>query len=158
MTTTHAGRHRLPGRVAPTGRGLVTVSMFAAAAAAGWALAVSGGAPHTASVQPHSAAASAPAPAVQQIQRQGQVVAVSRDSLTTASADGQVMTFRITSDTTQITGPGTVATPYAATSFAPRQNVVVVGVVRDGTPVATAIADQHVTAGRGAPMDYGLPT
>ena len=37
------------------------------------------------------------------------------------------------------------------------QHVVVVGVVRDGAPVATAIADGGAAAGEGRPMDYQLP-
>lgn len=72
---------------------------------------------------------------------------MSGDSLTTVTPDGRTTTFRITPQTHHITG-----------SFAPSQRVVVLGVVRDGVPVATAIADQSAVGPHGPPMDYGLPT
>lgn len=129
--------------------------MIAAAGVTGWLLAVmDDGGPRTMTVEAPPVTASAPAEA---IQRAGLVTAVSATSLTTTAADGQITTFRITPDTTAITAPGT-STPYAATSFAPSQNVVVVGVVHDGVPVATAIADPAATGPAGAPMDYQLPT
>ncbi len=90
------------------------------------------------------------APAVQDFRRAGQVTAVSPTSLTTADAAGRTTTFSITPDTAQIHGPG-------ATAFRPAQDVVVVGVVRNGAPVATAIADRGAASGDGQPMDYQLP-
>jgi hypothetical protein len=75
--------------------------------------------------------------------------------LTTTAADGRVTTFRITPDTAAITQPGT-STPFGPTSFAPTQNVVVVGIVRDGVPVATAIADPAAAGPAGAPIDDQL--
>lgn len=94
-------------------------------------------------------------PAPREFQRSGEVLAVSNDTMTTAAA-GETTTFRITPQTTQITMPGAPA-PYAATSFAPKQSVVVLGVVHDGVAVATAIADERAVGPAGPPMDYQLP-
>jgi hypothetical protein len=91
----------------------------------------------------------------QQIQRTGQVIAASKDSLTTSTPGGETTTFRITADTTQISAPGT-GTPDARTAFPLKRNVVVLGVIHDGVAVATAIADAAVGP-HGPPMDYGLP-
>ena len=109
--------------------------------------------PRAATVQTPPPTAAVPA---QDIQRAGRVTAVSATSLTTTAADGLVTTFRITPDTAAITQPGR-STPFAATSFAPAQHVVVVGVVRDGVPVATAIADPAAAGPAGPPMDHRLP-
>ena len=76
----------------------------------------------------------------------GQVIAASKDTVTTSTPDGQTTTFRITPDTTQIGAPGL------------KKNVVVLGVVHDGVAIATAIADQSATGPDGPPMDYDLPT
>ncbi|WP_235733908.1 hypothetical protein [Mycolicibacterium austroafricanum] len=153
MTTTRGiGRHRLSRRPAHLGHRLTTVSMMAVAGVAGWLWT-------SAVAQPEpTSAPQQPAPAAQahhEIQRVGQVIAASRDSLTTSTPDGQTTTFRITADTTQIGPPGTVG-PY--TSFPLKRNVVVLGIVHEGVPVATAIADQAAVGPDGPPMDYGLPT
>lgn len=124
-------------------------SMLVAAGMAGWLLAVANpDRPATMTVTSSQPVASAPAAA--NVQRSGWVTAVSPTSLTTADAAGQTTTFAITPDTTQIYGPGT-------TAFRPSQHVMVVGVVRDGVQVATAIADRDATGGGGQPMDYHLP-
>lgn len=119
------------------------VSMFAAAAATGWLLALDNDERRTMSLQSPPPAKVAPP---QQIQLSGTVTAVSRDSLTATAADGQVTTFRLTPETNRL-----------ATSFAPAQRIVVVGVVHAGVPVATAIANQSAIGAHGPPMDYGLP-
>ena len=122
------------------------MSALGAAAVAGWTLGSADAPqspPRTASPQTSNAAAAAPV----EIQRAGQVVSVSDDSLTTVTPDGRTTTFRITGETHHITG-----------SFAPSQQVIVLGVVRNGVPVATAIADQSAAGPHGPPMDYGLPT
>ncbi len=82
----------------------------------------------------------------QQIQRSGEVIAVTENTLTTATPDGTTTTFRLTPETAKITPP------------ALKGNVVVLGVVHDGVPVATAVADQRAVGPNGPPMDYGLPT
>lgn len=115
-----------------------------AAGAAGW-LWTSSVAQTQPEPGPGQPAVSASAP--QQIQRVGQVIAVTKDSLTTSTADGQTTTFRITADTNQIGPPKTV-----------KRHVVVLGVVHDGVVVATAIADRDAVGPQGPPMDYGLPT
>ncbi|MBB2989213.1 cytoskeletal protein RodZ [Mycolicibacterium iranicum] len=92
------------------------------------------------SVGPQAAAAP------QQIQRVGQVTAASPTSLTTTTAAGVSTTFRITPSTTHIGQPTAL-----------QQNVVVMGVIRDGVPVATAIADRQMVGPDGPPMDYQLP-
>ena len=144
MTLTHhSGRHRLSRRRNLLRSCLTTASMMGVAGAAGFLITAnalqSEAAP--APQQPVTAAASPEA-----IQRSGQVIAASEDSLTTSSPDGRTTTFRITSDTAQIGAPGLKA------------NVVVLGVVRDGVAVATAIADQGAVGPDGPPMDHQLPT
>jgi hypothetical protein len=84
------------------------------------------------------------------VQLVGQVVAVSPDSITTRSDDGTTMTFRITPTTTQISTDG-APNPVTGTAFSVNETITVMGVVNDGTPVATALADQN--AGNGPPMD-----
>ncbi|OKH67594.1 hypothetical protein EB72_03310 [Mycobacterium sp. SWH-M1] len=149
MATTHLpGRHRLSTAPAHAGPRWGLVSMIVAAGMGGWLLAVAG--PDGARAMTVTTPPPAAVPAVQDIQRAGWVTAVSPTSLTTTDAAGQVTTFSITSETAQIHGPG-------STAFKPAQHVVVVGVVRDGTPVATAIADGGAAAGEGRPMDYQLP-
>ncbi|WNG87453.1 hypothetical protein C6A87_027575 [Mycobacterium sp. ITM-2016-00317] len=91
------------------------------------------------------AGAPAPAPAPQQIQQVGQIISATPNSLTTSTPDGQTTTFRITADTTRIGAPAT------------KSHVVVLGVVHDGVPVATAVADQNAIGPNGPPMDYDLP-
>ncbi|UXA15191.1 hypothetical protein KXD97_06375 [Mycobacterium sp. SMC-8] len=115
-----------------------------AAGAAGW-LWTSSVAQTQPQPTPRQPAVSTPAP--QQIHRAGQVIAVTKDSLTTSTPDGQTTTFRITADTHQIGRPSTL-----------KRHVVVLGVVHDGVAVATAIADQGAVGPDGPPMDYGLPT
>lgn len=124
-------------------------SLIVAAGMSGWLLAVAQpDSPRTMTVTtPHPVAS---APAARDIQRSGWVTAVSPTSLTTTDASGQTTTFSITADTAQIHGPG-------STAFRPAQHVVVVGVVRDGAPVATAIADGGTADGGGQPLDYQLP-
>ncbi|MGE2836242.1 hypothetical protein [Mycobacterium sp. SMC-4] len=171
-------RHRLPGGGTFTRRRIALASAMVAAGFAGWLGATvdeqpSAPAPSTQSAAPVAAvpapvaAVPAAAPASveslpagvpagpREFQSSGQVISVSGDTMTTA-AGGETTTFRITPQTTQITLPG-VSAPYAATSFAPKQSVVVLGVVHDGVPVATAIADERAVGPNGPPMDYQLP-
>jgi hypothetical protein len=115
--------------------------MMGAAGVAGWLF--------TAQVaQPQPAAAPqlpAAAPSHEEIQRVGQVIAASKDTVTTSTPDGETTTFRITPDTAHIGTPGL------------KKNVIVLGVVHDGVAVATAIADQAATGPDSPPMDYQLP-
>lgn len=118
------------------------LSALGAAAVTGWTLGSADSEPS--SVSPHTRIAAAEAPV--EIQRVGQVVAVSEDWLTTVTPDGRTTTFRMTPDTHRVTG-----------GFRPSQDVVVLGVVHDGVPVATAVAEQGAVGPDGPPMDYGLP-
>jgi hypothetical protein len=62
----------------------------------------------------------------------------------------------ITADTAAITGTGSqVGT--AGSAFAVNDEVSIVGVMLDGTPVATAVAARSVSSLDGPPMDYALP-
>ena len=119
------------------------MSALGVAAVTGWTLGSADSAPSDSAPQARTAAAEAPI----EIQRTGQVVTVSEDALTTVSPEGHTTTFRLTPDTNRITG-----------GFEPSQNVVVVGVVRNGVPVATAVAERAAVGPDGPPMDYGLPT
>ena len=134
----------------PLARHLTTVSMMAAAGAAGWLVTAEILEPPAQPPQQFQAAAAAAVPEQprqpQQIQLAGQVTSSSPQSMTMVGADGQSTTFRITPETAQIGLPGVM----------PR-NVVVHGVIRDGVAVATAIADRAAIGPDGPPMDYGLP-
>ncbi|MBX7448750.1 hypothetical protein GR927_12195 [Mycolicibacterium sp. 3033] len=117
---------------------------------AGWVLAVAGphGAQQTATMSTPQRVA--PVAMTEDVRRVGQVTAVSPHSLTTVDGDGRTTTFAITPDTTRILSPGSAA-------VRPTQHVVVLGTVRDGVLVATAIADRDSANGGGPPMDYQLP-
>lgn len=117
-----------------------------AGAVAGWLWTSAIAQPEVAPVaQQPPVAAPAPAPAPQQIQQVGQIVSATPNSLTTSTPDGQTTTFRITADTAQIGAPAT------------KSHVVVLSVMHDGVPVATAVADQNAIGPDGPPMDYDLP-
>jgi hypothetical protein len=102
--------------------------------------------------QAPASAAVAPQP----ISQEGTLVAVSADSVTARGADGRDRTYMITADTAAITGTGSqVGT--AGSAFAVNDEVSIVGVMLDGTPVATAVAARSVSSLDGPPMDYALP-
>lgn len=152
----HGGRHRQSRRLT-IGRRIGAASFVGVASAAALL-----GTAHDAQPRP---VPDPVAPAVagpghsttpQHIEKTGQVIAASKDSLTTSTPDGQTTTFRITADTAQISAPGT-GTPDARTALPLKRKVVVLGIVHDGVAVATAIADAAVGP-HGPPMDYGLPT
>ncbi len=105
------------------------------------------GAPTAAREAPDPAAA-----AQQPLRQQGRLVAVSPTSVTAESVDGFARTYVITSETNAITAAGS-RIGGAATTFAVNDVVSIVGVLRDGTAVATAVADQRVSNLDGPPMD-----
>lgn len=127
---------------------LGTTLLMGAAGAAGWFVTLQIAEPVQQPVVHQAAQAVTPAAAAtvpQHFERVGQVTAASPHSLTTVNAQGETITFRITPDTTRI---GTAAA---------NGTVVVVGVVENGVPVATAIADKASIGPDGPPMDYDLP-
>ncbi|MEV3900924.1 MULTISPECIES: hypothetical protein [unclassified Mycobacterium] len=102
-------------------------------------------APPAASTAP--AAAHAPA-----LNHEGRLVAVTADSVTARSADGVTQTYRITPDTTALTVEGNHTVSPAAT-FDVDDEVAIVAIVQNGTPVATTVADRQVAGLNGPPMD-----
>lgn len=86
------------------------------------------------------------------INQDGRIIAVTDSSVTAMGADGVARTFVVTPDTTAVTATGGGGT--AASSFAVNDEVSIVGEVRNGTAVATALAAHAVTNLNGPPMDY----
>lgn len=120
--------------------------MMALAGVAGWMITANAVEPAPApaaatAVESPQEAQVAPSP----INRTGQVIAATQNSVTTSTSDGQTTTFQITPDTARIGEPGLKA------------DVVVMGIVHDGVPVATAIADRDAVGPNGPPMDFQLP-
>lgn len=98
--------------------------------------------------QATSAAVAAP----QIISQEGRIVAVTATSVTALSVDGFARTYRIDSQTNAITIAGSLI-GGTGTTFAVNDEVAIVGVVRDGTAVATAVAQKQVSDLNGPPMD-----
>lgn len=103
-----------------------------------------------------------PAPPAQHISQEGTIVAVSADSVTARGADGWDRTYIVNADTAAITGTGSQVGSAGSTfaindTFAVNDEVSIVGVLRDGTSIATAVADRSVSSLNGPPMDYALP-
>jgi hypothetical protein len=93
--------------------------------------------------------------APQSVSQEGILIAVSPDSVTARSADGYTQTYRITPDTTLVTGKG--RQPVSATPhFRVNDEVAIVGTTtRGGTALATTVAERASGDGTGPPMDYG---
>lgn len=86
--------------------------------------------------------------------QQGTIVAINAESLTTRSpGDASVQTYRITPDTTAITTEGGQSASLDSL-FAVHDTVAIVGTVRNGTIVATAVADLDAANLAGPPMDF----
>lgn len=92
----------------------------------------------------------------QSISQEGTLVAVSDNSVTARGADGWDRTYVVNADTAAITGAGSQV-GSAGSTFAVNDEVSIVGVMLDGTPVATAVAARSVSSLSGPPMDYALP-
>ncbi|MDT5178131.1 MAG: hypothetical protein QOJ95_2329 [Mycobacterium sp.] len=88
----------------------------------------------------------------QSVSQEGKLVAVSPTSVTAQSVDGFARTYVINSETNAITKHGSLI-GGAGTTFEVNDEVSIVGVVRDGTAVATAVADKQVSDLNGPPMD-----
>ncbi|MBJ7337936.1 hypothetical protein [Mycolicibacterium sp.] len=97
--------------------------------------------------------ATASVPTLQQpLSQQGKIVAVTPNSVTAESLDGFARTYVINAETNAITERGSLI-GGAGTAFAVNDEVSIVGIVRDGTAVATAVADKDVSSLDGPPMD-----
>ena len=88
----------------------------------------------------------------QPVSQEGKLVSVTATSVTAESVDGFARTYVITPETNAITAAGS-AIGGAATSFAVDDEVSIVGVLRDGKAVATAVAHKQVSNLNGPPMD-----
>ena len=86
------------------------------------------------------------------IEQVGKVVSTSDGTLTAASTDGTVKTYVITPRTTAVT-LGARQNPGANLRFSVDEVVTIVGTVKDGTAVATVVAEQATANGNGPPMD-----
>lgn len=99
------------------------------------------------------AAATAPVTAdAPALNHEGRLIAVTPDSVTTRSADGVTQTYRITANTTALTEHGN-HTVSPATTFDVDDEVAIVAIVQNGTPIATTVADRRVSGLNGPPMD-----
>lgn len=151
MASKTAPRHLKPERRSPRMFVLVAGSFAVAFAAIVAALAVHviGGSP-TAARQ-----VTQPSAAEQPVSQQGRLLAVSPTSVTAQSADGFARTYLINAQTNAITEQGSVI-GGAGTTFAVNDEVSIVGVVSNGTAIATAVAGQRVSNLNGPPMDAGV--
>ncbi len=94
-----------------------------------------------------------PPAASQPVRQEGTVIAVSAGSVTARSADGYTQTYLVTPDTTLI-GHGGGQLASAAPHFTVNDHVEIIGTIKDGTALATAVADRDAGHGDGPPMDY----
>ena len=92
-------------------------------------------------------------PAVTQpVSQEGRIVAVSANSVTARSDDGFARTYVVDAQTNAITEHGSIV-GSAGSAFAVNDEVSIVGVVQNGTAIATAVADKQVSNLNGPPMD-----
>jgi hypothetical protein len=90
----------------------------------------------------------------QPVSQEGVLIAVSPDSVTARSANGYTQTYRITPNTTVVTGGGNQPAS-AASHFRVNEQVQIVGTAtRGGTALATTVAERDAESGNGPPMDY----
>ncbi|BBY31663.1 hypothetical protein GCM10023114_32850 [Mycolicibacterium sediminis] len=107
-------------------------------------------------VTPAAAAPTISSAAAQTISQEGRLVAVTPTSLTARGADGVARTYAVTAQTNAITASGSQLGDAVGT-FSVDDEVAIVGVVRDGTAVATAVAHRAVSALNGPPMETITP-
>jgi hypothetical protein len=92
----------------------------------------------------------------QSISQEGRLIDVTPTSVTAQGVDGVARTYLVNADTNAITVAGS-RVGDTASAFTVNDEVAIVGVVRDGTAVATAVAHREVTALNGPPMDAVTP-
>jgi hypothetical protein len=147
-----ASRHLKSPRSGPRGTFLIVAAslVFAfAAITAAIAVHVVDGSPTAARQAVQSTGAAQP------VSQQGRLLAVSPTSVTAQSVDGFARTYLINAQTNAITERGSVI-GGAATTFAVNDEVSIVGVVSNGTAIATAVAGERVSNLNGPPMDGGV--
>jgi hypothetical protein len=101
---------------------------------------------------PYGQGAPDAATTAQPVSQQGTLVAVSPDSVTARSSNGFARTYQINAETTAITGAGS-RIGSAASAFDVNDEVSILGVIRDGTAIATTVAGLAVSDLSGPPMD-----
>jgi hypothetical protein len=92
----------------------------------------------------------------QPISQEGRLIDVTPTSVTAQGNDGVARTYVVNADTNAITVAGSRVGDTVG-AFTVNDEVAIVGVVRDGTAVATAVAHRDVTALNGPPMDAVTP-
>lgn len=92
----------------------------------------------------------------QPISQEGRLIDVTPTSVTAQGTDGVARTYLVNGDTNAITAAGSRVGDTAG-AFTVNDEVAIVGVVRDGTALATAVAHREVTALNGPPMDAVTP-
>ncbi len=102
--------------------------------------------------KPSVVADQGPAPTAQSVRQEGTVIAVSADSVTARSANGYAQTYQVTPNTSVITKSGSQSAT-ASSHFAVNDHVDIVGTIRGGTALATAVAEHDAGHGDGPPMD-----
>ena len=152
--TSHRSQNHSPFRLPHVTReGVLTAVAAVGAAAGAWALCDVMATPATQPPAASSVQSSGPIATPlgdRDVHMVGQVVAVEPTSITTRGADGSTMTFAITPQTAQVSTDGDVN----GSAFALNETVTILGTVRQGQPVATAVADQDASTGNAPPMDF----
>ena len=145
-------RHQIPARTLTRTQVVVgtaaLVIAFVAVVAALAAHALYGGATAERQVVDVTPAAAEP------VSQEGRIVAVSANSVTARSDDGFARTYVVDAQTNAITEHGSTI-GSAGSTFAVNDEVSIVGVVQNGTAIATAVADKQVSDLNGPPMDGG---
>lgn len=126
-------------------------SMAVAFAGFGAAVMVAQSTPETVRADPAPSAYTVAQP--QAVSQQGTIVAVTADTITARSDNGFVQTYRVTPQTTAVTGAGGQSFATAV-PFAVNDQVSIHGTVISGQATATAVADRAVIGQHGVPMDW----
>jgi hypothetical protein len=92
----------------------------------------------------------------QPVSQEGTLIAVSAESVTARSANGYTQTYRVSPNTTLISGFNAQRGQLAAATarFKVNDEVEIVGTIQGGTALATAVAHRDAGHGDGPPMDH----
>jgi hypothetical protein len=145
-----SSRHRLVAQSPNNGvRGVFSASLLAVAV---FAAILAGSLVDTATSE-GVAEAAVPPQATKPVSQEGTLIAVSAGSMTARSANGYTQTYVVTSDTLAITNGG--SEPFGvAPRFAVNDEVNIVGTMRNGTVLVTAVAHRDLGHGDARPMDF----